>query len=172
MWISHKKSGSCKSLLGIFRKKQLKRKGERIFPFQNILSFLYPPESLLFITISNVGVFLLTYLILSVLSGYLIKIDFLKIKLAIEVIAWIFIKFLIFLYLFIIPLQISIVLRITFPLVIVIFMSPITIYYLRNIFYISDSLFLNCNRYCMDLTVERAPWQIKAKHIKRTAIKS
>jgi len=111
-----------------------------IIPSHNLLSLMYLPESLLFMTITNLGVFMLAYLIFSVISGYLYKIDFLKIKCIFEISAWIFVKIYIFLYIFILPIQISMLLRIVIPLLIIIFMSPITIYYLRRIFFISDEL--------------------------------
>jgi len=107
-------------------------------PSYDILSLLYPLDSIIFIIITNLGMFMLAYLIISVIGGYLFKIEFLKFKCTLEVSAWIFIKFLIFLYIFILPIQISLFLRITLPIVIIIFMSPITIYYLKTIFFISE----------------------------------
>ncbi|MHA1476676.1 MAG: hypothetical protein ACTSPU_00615 [Promethearchaeota archaeon] len=109
-----------------------------IIPSHSLASLLYLPESLLFMAITNLGIFMLAYLIFSVVSGYLFKIEFLKIKSIFEISAWIFIKLFIFLYIFILPIQISMLLRIVLPLLIIIFMSPITIYYLRRIFFISD----------------------------------
>ena len=109
-----------------------------IIPSHSLVSLLYLPESLLFMVITNLGIFMLAYLIFSVVSGYLFKIEFLKIKSIFEISAWIFIKLFIFLYIFILPIQISMLLRIVLPLLIIIFMSPITIYYLRRIFFISD----------------------------------
>ena len=109
-----------------------------LVPSHDLLSLLYPSESIIFIVITNLGMFMLTYLIVSVVGGQLFKIEFLKIKYSFEVSAWIFVKFLTFLFVFIIPIQISILLRVALPLLIVIFMSPITIYYLRTLFFISD----------------------------------
>ncbi len=109
-----------------------------IIPSHSLLSLLYLPESLLLITITNLGIFMSIYLIISAVCGYLFKVDFLKIKSIFEISAWIFIKLLIILYIFILPIQISILLRLVLPLLIIIFMSPITIYYLRRIFSISD----------------------------------
>ncbi|NVM16370.1 MAG: hypothetical protein HWN80_01540 [Candidatus Lokiarchaeota archaeon] len=109
-----------------------------IIPSRSLLSLLNLPESLLFIVITNLGIFMLAYLIFSVVSKYLFKIDFLKTKSIFEISAWIFIKLLIFTYIFILPIQISMFLRIILPLLIIIFMTPITIYYLRSIFFISD----------------------------------
>ena len=110
-----------------------------IIPSHILLSLLYLPESFLFMTFTNLGILLLIYLVLSIVSGKVFRIDFLKIKNIFEISSWIFIKLFIFLLIFILPIQISSLLRIVVPLLIIIFMSPITIYYLRKIFFISDN---------------------------------
>ncbi|MFX0075538.1 MAG: hypothetical protein ACFE96_08855, partial [Candidatus Hermodarchaeota archaeon] len=110
-----------------------------IIPTQYIISLLHLPEPALLLTINNIGVFLILYLILSVISGFLFKVNFIKIKASFEVSAWIFVKFLILLYIFILPLQISLLLRITIPLVIIIFMTPVTIHYINTITFITDN---------------------------------
>jgi hypothetical protein len=109
-----------------------------LVPSQILLSLLQVPQSMAITTITYIGMFMIAYLIVSVIGGYLIKIEFIKIKQFFEVLAWIFIKFLIFLYVLILPIQISLLFRITIPLAIIIFMSPITIYYLRNLVFIPD----------------------------------
>ncbi|MFW9897511.1 MAG: hypothetical protein ACFFD7_17025, partial [Candidatus Thorarchaeota archaeon] len=109
-----------------------------LVPSHIFLSLLQIPQSIAITTITNVGIFVIVYLIVSVIGGRSIKVEFLKIKQSFEVLAWLFTKFLIFLYIFILPIQITLFFRIIIPLVIIIFMSPITIYYIRNLVFITE----------------------------------
>ncbi len=109
-----------------------------LFPFHNIYSLFQLQESILLTLTTYVGIFLLTYLIVSTVSRKLFKIEFSRIRWAFDLSAWVIIKILLCFYILIIPAQLSLIQRIGLPLVIVLFISPITIYYLRNNFFISD----------------------------------
>ncbi|MFW9948999.1 MAG: hypothetical protein ACFFKA_02590, partial [Candidatus Thorarchaeota archaeon] len=109
-----------------------------LIPIQYLVSFLSLSEPALILTITSLGIFIIIYLLLSIIGGFLIKVNFIKIKAIFEVPAWIFVKFLTFLYIFILPVQISLYLRITIPSVIVIFMFPITLYFLNKITFITE----------------------------------
>ncbi|MBY9008850.1 MAG: hypothetical protein KGD74_03180, partial [Candidatus Lokiarchaeota archaeon] len=109
-----------------------------LFPLHSIYSLLQLQESLLLTLTTYVGIFLLSYLIVSTVSRYLIKIEFSRLKWAFDLTAWLIIKILLCFYILIIPAQLSLTQRIGIPLIIVLFISPITIYYLRNNFFISD----------------------------------
>ena len=109
-----------------------------LIPTQFLVSLLHLPEPALILAVSNIGVFIVLYLILSVIGGTLFKVNFIKLKSTFELSAWIFVNFLVFLYIFVLPIQFSLLLRITIPLVITIFMFPITLYYLQKLTFISE----------------------------------
>ncbi|MBY8982869.1 MAG: hypothetical protein KGD57_07965, partial [Candidatus Lokiarchaeota archaeon] len=109
-----------------------------VFPLQSIYSLLQLQESLLLTLTTYIGIFLLLYLIISTISRYLLKIEFLRLRSAIDLSAWLIIKILLCFYILIIPAQLSMIQRYILPLLVVFFISPITIYYLRNTFFISD----------------------------------
>ncbi|HUW91207.1 MAG TPA: hypothetical protein VMV43_11910 [Candidatus Nanopelagicaceae bacterium] len=109
-----------------------------LFPLHSIYSIFQLQESLLLTLTTYIGIFLLTYLIVSTVSRNLFKIEFSRLRWAFDLSAWVLIKILLCFYILIIPAQLSLIQRIGLPLVIVLFISPITIYYLRNNFFISD----------------------------------
>ena len=109
-----------------------------LFPFQSIYSLLQLQESILLTLTTHISLFLLSYLIVSTVSRYLIKIEFSRFRWAFDSFAWLFIKGLLCFYILIIPVQLSLIQRIGLPILIVLFISPITIYYLKNNFFISD----------------------------------
>ena len=109
-----------------------------LVPLHSIYSLLQLQESLLLTLTTNVGIFLLTYLIISTVSRYLFEIEFSRLRWVFDISAWLIIKFLLCFYIIIFPAQLSLIQRIGLPLLIVFFLSPITIYFLRNNFFISD----------------------------------
>ena len=117
-----------------------------LVPFNIIYSLLQLQESLLLTLTTNVGIFLLTYLIVSTVSRYLFEIEFSRLRWVFDISAWLIIKFLLCFYILIFPAQLSLIQRIGLPLLIVVFLSPITIYYLRNNFFISDDSLTLCKR--------------------------
>ncbi|MBY9014257.1 MAG: hypothetical protein KGD68_01055 [Candidatus Lokiarchaeota archaeon] len=109
-----------------------------LFPLQSIHTLFQLQESLLLTLTTYVGIFLLSYLLVSTVSRYLFKIQFSRLRWAFDLSAWVLIKILLCFYILIIPAQLSLIQRIGLPLVFLLFISPITIYYLRNNFFISD----------------------------------
>jgi len=109
-----------------------------LVPFNSIYSLLQLQESLLLTLTTYVGIFLLTYLIVSTVSRNLFEIEFSRLRWVFDISAWLIIKFLLCFYILIFPAQLSLIQRIGLPFLIVVFLSPITIYYLRNNFFISD----------------------------------
>jgi len=109
-----------------------------LVPLHSVYSLLQLQESSLLTLTTYVGIFLFTYLLISTVSRYLFEIEFSRLRWAFDISAWLIIKFLLCFYLLIFPAQLSLIQRIGLPLLIVVFLSPITIYYLRNNFFISD----------------------------------
>jgi len=114
--------------------------------FSIIYSLLQLQESLLLTITTNIGIFLLTYLIVSTISRYLFEIEFSRLRWVFDISAWLIIKFLLCFYILIFPAQLSLIQRIGLPLLIITFLSPITIYYLRNNFFISDDSLTLCKK--------------------------
>ncbi len=109
-----------------------------LVPFNSIYSFLQLQETLLLTLTTYIGIFLLTYLVVSTVSRYLFEIEFSRLRWVFDISAWLVIKFLLCFYILIFPAQLSLIQRIGLPLLFIFFLSPITIYYLRNNFFISD----------------------------------
>jgi len=109
-----------------------------LVPVSSILAIFQLQNSVLLTMITNIGIFLICYLLISTITRSLIEIEFSRLRWAFDLSAWIFIKILCCFYILIIPLQLSLIQKIGLPLLVVFFISPITIYYIRYNFFISD----------------------------------